>query len=354
MAASRSISDDPRWASILARDKDADGRFWYSVATTGIYCRPSCASRAANPANVAIHDTLEEARRTGARPCLRCEPDAPVLGSGRSEMVAHACRRIEAAETPPSLASMAADAGLSPAHFQRVFKAATGVSPRAYAAEHRAARVRAELGQGTPITEALYAAGYGSSGRFYEEAGAVLGMAPSRYRAGGEAETLRFAVAQTSLGGLLVASSTKGIAAILIGDDPDMLVRDLQDRFPGATLVGGEPGYEALVARVVGFVEAPATGLNLPLDIRGTAFRRRVWEALRTIPAGETASYAEIARRIGAPQAVRAVAGACAANVHAVAIPCHRVVRTDGDLSGYRWGVARKRTLLDREAGGAA
>ncbi|WP_156680648.1 bifunctional DNA-binding transcriptional regulator/O6-methylguanine-DNA methyltransferase Ada [Sphingomonas profundi] len=351
MNASRPVqtADDPRWARIRARDASADGAFWYSVLTTGVYCRPSCASRAANPANVTIHDSLAGARATGARPCRRCDPE----GTGAAAMAARivaACKTIETAEQPPALAALAAAAGLSPGYFHRLFKARTGLTPRDYAAAHRAARVREELRAADTVTEAINAAGFASHGRFYEGAAAMLGMTPTRYRAGGAAETLRFAVGQCALGAILVAASDKGIAAILIGDDPADLVEDLQDRFPAATLIGDDAGYQALVAQVIGFVEAPATGLDLPLDVRGTAFQQRVWQALRRIPAGRTASYAEIAAAIGAPSAVRAVAGACAANSHAVAIPCHRVVRTDGALSGYRWGVERKRRLLALEA----
>ena len=339
---------DPRWTRILARDKAADGTFWYSVITTGIYCRPSCPSRACNPRNVVIHDTLEAARATGCRACLRCRPDDPSHDAATAA-VARACRLIDEAGQALPLAGLADAVGLSPQHLHRLFKAATGVTPKAYAGARRAALVRERLGGGGTVTQAIHEAGYGSSGRFYAEAGNVLGMTPRRYRAGGAGETLRFAVGACSLGAILVAASAQGIAAILIGDDPDRLLRDLQDRYPRAQLVGGDPAFEALVAQVVGFVESPSTGLDLPLDIRGTAFQQRVWQALRQIPAGSTASYAAIAERIGAPAAVRAVARACAANSLAVAVPCHRVVRHDGALSGYRWGMERKRALLDRE-----
>jgi AraC family transcriptional regulator of adaptative response/methylated-DNA-[protein]-cysteine methyltransferase len=257
---------------------------------------------------------------------------------------------IEESEEEPSLEVLAAVVGRSPTYFHRLFKAATGVTPKDYATAHRAAKVRQGLASGSSVTEAIYDAGFNSSGRFYEKSTGMLGMTPSQYRAGGANEEIKFAVGQTSLGAILVASSKKGVAAILIGDDPDKLVRNLQDRFRRAHLVGADRDYEALVARVVGFVEAPRIGLDLPLDIRGTAFQRRVWQVLQEIPVGATVSYAEIAQRIGAPTAVRAVAGACAANSLAVAIPCHRVVRSDGSLSGYAWGVERKRVLLDREA----
>jgi AraC family transcriptional regulator of adaptative response/methylated-DNA-[protein]-cysteine methyltransferase len=264
-------------------------------------------------------------------------------------LVAKVCRIIEESEEEPSLEELSEAAGRSPSYFHRMFKAITGVTPKEYATAHRAAKVRHGLASGSSVTEAIYDAGFNSSGRFYEKSTDMLGMTPSQYRAGGNNEDIRFAVGQTSLGAILVASTNKGVAAILLGDDPDELVRDLQDRFPKAHLIGADNGYEALVARVVGFVEAPKIGLNLPLDVRGTAFQERVWKALQEIPAGATVSYAEIARRIGAPRSVRAVAGACAANNLAVAIPCHRVVRNDGALSGHAWGVDRKRSLIDRE-----
>ena len=268
-------------------------------------------------------------------------------------LVAAACRRIETAEQPPSLAELARAGGLSPSHFQRLFKAATGLSPKAYAQAQRGRALREALAkEGASVTGAMLDAGFNASSRFYAQADAMLGMTPSQYRDGGSDARIAVALAQCSLGALLVARSGRGVCAISLGDDPEALLRELQDRFPKAELVGGDAGFERLVARVVGFIEAPQIGLDLPLDVRGTAFQQRVWEALRRIPAGRTASYADIARRIGAPKSVRAVARACASNVLAVAIPCHRVVRSDGGLSGYRWGVERKRRLLAREADG--
>jgi AraC family transcriptional regulator of adaptative response/methylated-DNA-[protein]-cysteine methyltransferase len=343
-------ADDPRWARVVARDRTADGQFWYSVMTTGVYCRPSCPSRTANPQNVQLHDTLEAAKATGFRPCKRCNPEGPSIDRENAVIVAKACRLIEQSEEEPSLTELADAVGRSASYFHRVFKAATGLTPKDYAAAHRAAKVREGLASGHTVTEAIYDAGFNSSGRFYEKSTDMLGMTPTQYRSGGANEDIRFAVGQCSLGAILVASSKKGVASILLGSDPGELVRNLQDRFPKAKLIGADSDYEALVARVVGFVEAPGLGLDLPLDVRGTAFQQRVWQALQEIPAGQTVSYAEIARRIGAPKAVRAVAGACAANKLAVAIPCHRVVRNDGSLSGYAWGVERKRALLDREA----
>lgn len=343
------IRADPRWARIVARDKTADGEFWYTVNTTGIYCRPSCPSRGCNPRNVTIHDTLESARQTGFRACKRCKPDGPAAEVVIAEIVTRACRMIEASETAPSLKDLAEALALSPGYFHRIFKLQTGLTPRGYVVAHRAKRVREALIGDNSVTEAIYDAGFNSSGRFYEASNAMLGMTPSSFRKGGAKEDIYFAIGETTLGSVLVASSAKGVAAILIGDDPDALARDLQDRFPKATLIGADAAYEAIVAKVVGFVEAPQVGLDLPLDVRGTAFQQRVWQALRGIPAGMTLSYSEVAERIGAPSATRAVAGACAANKLAIAIPCHRVVRNDGSLSGYAWGVERKRKLLDME-----
>ena len=341
---------DPRWAAVQARDARADGNFFYSVRTTGVYCRPSCAARPARPENVAFHDSAAAAERAGFRPCKRCKPDQLSLQEQHAAMVTGACRLIENAETAPTLEQLAKPTGLSPFHFHRIFKAIAGVTPKQYATAHRASRVRSGLGRGSSVTEAIFDAGYNASSRFYESSNQLLGMTPSSYRAGGVDHDIRFAIGECSLGAILVAQSQRGVCSILFGNDPDALARDLQDRFPRANLIGGDRAFEQLVATVVGFVEAPALGLDLPLDVRGTAFQQRVWQALRDIPAGTTASYSEIAQRIGSPKAVRAVAGACAANMLAVAIPCHRVVRNDGGLSGYRWGVERKRALLAREA----
>ena len=268
-----------------------------------------------------------------------------------AQTIADICRFIETADTPPNLDELAARAGLSPWYFHRVFKAQTGLTPKAYAAAHRARRIRSELKRSNTVTDAILNAGYNSNSRFYEKSNKILGMTPSDYRAGGANTEIRFAIGECSLGSILVASSDRGVCAIFLGDDPDVLVHDLQDRFPHANLIGGESQFEQLVAKVVGFIEAPAIGLDLPLDIRGTAFQQRVWNALMKIPAGTTVSYTDIANRIGSPKSVRAVAQACAANKIAVAIPCHRVVRNDGVLSGYRWGVERKRVLQERESG---
>ena len=343
------VTNDPRWARVLARDRTADGKFWYSVVTTGVYCRPSCPSRTANPKNVQLHDTIADAKATGFRPCKRCHPDGLSIDAENAALVARACRLIEQSEEEPSLNVLAEAVGRSASYFHRSFKTVTGLTPKVYAAAHRASKVRNGLASGSSVTEAIYDAGYNSSGRFYEKSTDMLGMTPTQFKTGGTNEEIRFALGQTSLGAILVASSKKGVASILLGNDPDALLRQLQDRFPKAKLIGADKDYEGLVARVVGFIEAPQIGLDLPLDVRGTAFQRRVWQALQEIPVGQTVSYTEIAQRIGSPKAVRAVAGACAANNLAVAIPCHRVVRNDGALSGYAWGVERKKVLLDRE-----
>ena len=343
------ISKDPRWAAVRTRDKAADGLFVYSVRSTGVYCRPSCPSRLARPENVWFHRNCAEAEAAGFRACKRCKPEESTTGSKYAATIEAACRILEASDAAPSLDELAKSAALSTSHFHRLFKQSTGLTPAQYARAKRQERVRDLLRQSGSVTEAIFDAGYNSNGRFYESADAMLGMKAQAYRKGGANTQIRFAVGQCSLGAILVAQSERGICAISLGDDPEALLHNLQDDFPRAMLVGNDREFEKLVAQVVGFVEAPHIGLDLPLDIRGTAFQQRVWNALRELPAGERLSYSELARRIGMPKAVRAVASACAANRIAVAIPCHRVVRTNGDLSGYRWGIERKRSLLDKE-----
>lgn len=345
------VSETRRWAAVQQRDAGADGEFWYSVRSTGVYCRPSCGARPALRKNVAFHDSRAEAEQAGFRPCLRCKPDQPPLAERQAAMVAQACRLIDETEEAPDLDSLATAVGVSRFHFHRTFKSVTGITPKAYANAARARRMQDGLAAQSSVTAAIYAAGFNSSGRFYAQSPAVLGMTPSAFRSGGTGAQIRFAIAECSLGPILVASTAQGICAILIDDDPDFLVKDLQDRFPKAELIGAEPAYEQVVSRVVGMVEQPSLGLDLPLDVRGTAFQQRVWQVLRAIPCGHRVTYAELAELAGVPRGARAVASACAANAIAVAIPCHRVVRNDGSISGYRWGVDRKAALLNREAG---
>jgi AraC family transcriptional regulator of adaptative response/methylated-DNA-[protein]-cysteine methyltransferase len=341
---------DPRWSLLATRDPAADGQFFYSVKSTGIYCRPSCAARLPRPENVQFHATCADAEQAGFRPCKRCKPRQSSVSAQHATKIAAVCRLIETSEELPSLAEMAKHAGLSAYHFHRLFKSTTGVTPKAYGAAKRAARVREELKRSGSVTEAIYSAGYNSNSRFYEDADRFLGMTPTNFRAGGADTKICFAVGECSLGAVLVAASDRGVCAIFLADEPETLVRELQDLFPRAQLIGGDAEFEASVAKLIGYVDNPARGLDLPLDIRGTAFQLRVWQALREIPVGSTASYTEVAKRIGAPKSARAVARACAANVLAIAIPCHRVVRTDGSCSGYRWGIERKRALLKKES----
>lgn len=343
------ILQDPRWAAVASRDQRADGQFFYAVISTGIYCKPSCSSPLARPEQLQFFASSTAAEAAGFRPCKRCAPQG-LAADKYSAKVIHACRLLEACESQPSLLELATAVGLSKDYFQKIFKRVTGVTPKAYAQAQRAQKLRETLASGSAVTEAIFAAGYNANSRFYSESDQVLGMTATSYRSGGVSAEIRFAVGDCSLGAILVAQTERGICAILMGDEPEALLDDLQKRFPKAHLIGGDSAYEQLVAQVVGFVEAPALGLSLPLDIRGTVFQQRVWQALCEIPAGTTASYIDIAKRIGAPKAFRAVALACAANALAVAIPCHRVVRSDGGLSGYRWGIERKRALLDNEA----
>ena len=344
------MTRDPRWAAVLARNSRAVPPFVYAVKTTGVYCRPGSASRLPRAENVEFFDTAEAAEAAGYRPSRRSNADHDNLAAQHAAIVAAACRLIEAREDVPRLTELASAARLSPWHFHRVFKSVTGLTPKHYADACRAKRVRQALFSKRSVTDTIYKTGFRSSSRFYESSNRLLGMTPSDYRAGGTNAQIRFAVGECSLGSILVAQSDRGVCAILLGDDPNALVRDLQERFSRATLIGGDASFEHLIARVVGFVEMPRLGVNLPLDVRGTAFQQRVWQALREIPPGETASYAQIAARIGAPKSARAVGRACSANPLAVVIPCHRVVHSDGNISGYRWGVERKRELLQREA----
>ncbi|NYF80607.1 bifunctional DNA-binding transcriptional regulator/O6-methylguanine-DNA methyltransferase Ada [Granulicella arctica] len=347
------ITSDPRWQSIVARNKESDGKFFYSVRSTGVYCRPACGARLARPENVQFFATTEAAEKAGFRACKRCKRCKPAglsLTKANTAKIEKVCRLIERCDETPSLEKLAECAGMSIFHLHRTFKAVTGLTPNGYRAAQRTKRVRETLGKSQSVTDAIYDAGFNSNSRFYESANESLGMTPTSFRDGGVDTVIHFAIAECSLGPILVAKSVRGVCAVLMGDDPLQLARDLQDQFPKADLVGDESGYEDIVAKVIGLIEEPCIGLDLPLDIRGTAFQQRVWKALQRIPVGVTASYADIAKAIGMRKTVRAVAQACGANTLAVAIPCHRVIRNDGALSGYRWGVQRKRALLDREA----
>jgi AraC family transcriptional regulator of adaptative response/methylated-DNA-[protein]-cysteine methyltransferase len=341
--------EESRWTAVAERDRTADGAFFYAVVTTGVFCRPGCSSRKPRRKNVEFFDTGTEAKRAGYRPCNRCKPDTPSQQDPLTPLVVRACRRIEEAETPPSLTELAEEAGLSPSHFHRVFKKVVGITPKKYATTHQAKRFRASLANGATVTAAAYDAGYSSSGRAHENSRAHLAMTPSSYRNGAKGELIQYGVTQCSLGWLIVAATDRGVCDIEFGDDTEALVTQLRSRFPEADIQEAEQEFAAVVAGVVAYIEEPDEASELPLDIRGTAFQEQVWNSLRDVPRGTTVSYAELAGRIGCPKAVRAVAQACAANKLAVAIPCHRAVRSDGSLSGYRWGVARKRALLAME-----
>ena len=344
-------TDADKLAAMRRHDPAADAHFFCAILTTGIYCYPSCASRPAKVENITFYGSRDEAVQAGYRSCKRCKSELPPRAEREADMVAKACRTIEAAEEPPRLADLASEAGVSPYHFHRVFKRVAGVTPKAYAAATRQGRVQDSLSAGSNVTAGLYEAGFNSSSRFYEASDQMLGMSPTAYRKGGEGEAIWHAIDDCSLGLVLVAATERGVCSIMMGDDPDALCAELAERFPKAHFSNPKPEFDDWVWQVVRMVDDPTgtDGLNLPLDIRGTAFQRRVWEELRAIPMGETASYSQVAERMGIPKGARAIAGACASNKIAVAIPCHRVVRTDGSLSGYRWGVERKRRLLESE-----
>ena len=341
-------TDVQRWNAVQRRDPHAEGAFFYGVKTTGIYCHPTCAARLPKQENVVYFIYREDAETAGFRPCQRCTPDAAPPSAARSKLIVRACRLIETEAL--SLAELSAAVGLSPAHFHRVFKSGVGVTPKRYAAALRDRRLKENLADGAPVTAAIYNAGFGASSRFYEGAEERLGMSASDYRKGAAGLTIRYAHAHTSLGWLLVAATERGVCAAEFGETPAALLEGLQKRFFSADLLS-DSTLNGWLEQIVSAVETPGNALDLPLDIQGTAFQQQVWRALQGIPRGETRSYAEIAERIGRPAAVRAVAGACASNGVAVAVPCHRVVRSDGELSGYRWGAERKRELLTREAG---
>jgi AraC family transcriptional regulator of adaptative response/methylated-DNA-[protein]-cysteine methyltransferase len=343
-------TEDSRWQAVVERDARAEGHFLYGVKTTGIYCRPGCASRLPRQENVLFFDDFETAEAAGYRPCKRCTPQAPKAVDPAVDAVVQACRMIEEAKQPPSLDELADAAGYSKYHFHRLFKRIVGVTPAQYAAEKRSDRLRSELQNKSAVTDAIFSAGFESSSRFYETAASSLGMKPTEYRDGGPGMSIRYAIRQIYLGLVLIAATGRGICKIDFGDSEQELLNGLRERFPQAELNAHDPQFAETVNQVLAFLERPQAALNLPLDIQGTAFQRRVWAALRDIPPGQKVTYGDIAREIGRPKASRAVAGACAANQIAVVVPCHRVVRSDGGLGGYRWGIARKEAILEREA----
>ena len=342
--------DQVKWEAVQSCDMELDGQFVYAVLTTGVYCRPSCKSKKPNRENISFYDSPNEAERHGYRPCKRCVPDRIGQVDRKLRNIERACRILETSDETISLDKLAKTVGMSRFHFQRVFKKITGITPKSYAETCRSGRIRKALADGATVTGAIFDSGYGSTSRFYEKSDQILGMKPSQYRSGGKETKIWFAVGKCSLGAILVATTELGICAIDLGDVADRLVLDFQDRFPNAELVGGDSKFEKLVATVVGWIDEPGNEFELPLDVNGTSFQCRVWETLRQIPIGSTVTYSQLAKMIGRPKSTRAVANACANNKIAVAIPCHRVIRTDGSLSGYRWGISRKEAILNLEA----
>lgn len=363
-SAEQPIENDRRWKAVAERDHRFDGRFYYAVRTTGVYCRPSCSARRANRENVTFYSTVARAETAGFRPCARCKPHQLSADADRVHVVAQLCRLIESQESVPSLSELARECGLSVYHMHRIFKSVTGITPRAYAVAHRKKRVKSNLTTRGSVTEAIYGAGYNSNSRFYETADQMLGMTPKVYRAGGKSADIRYTMRNCSLGTILVAATDRGVCAVFLGDDRERLLEDLTTEFPQANVVfekdtnavndtiPGKATFSSLVDRVLDEVDGVKFHPQLPLDIRGTAFQQRVWAKLRSIPPGTTSTYTELAESTGSPKSVRAVAAACAANKIAVVIPCHRVVRRDRSLAGYRWGIERKRALIAREKKG--
>lgn len=342
MPINQPLSDDARWEIALAKDRRFDGAFVTGVHSTGIYCRPSCAARPPKRENVSFYATPADAEAAGLRACLRCRPDAVARDEAA---VAEAIRVLRDADEPVPLERLAAIAGYSPAHFQRLFKRAVGLSPAAFARALRLERATEALSQGESVTGAVYEGGFGAPSRFYEAAEGRLGMAPSAWRDGGRGAVIRWAVVETTLGAMLVAATEKGVCRLSFDEGREALAR----RFPHAELVEGGEDFAALLEQVVASVEAPGDSRHIPLDVQGTAFQEAVWQELQRIPPGETRSYAQIAAAVGSPGAVRAAGSANGANNVAVLIPCHRVVRSDGSLGGYAYGLEIKRKLLARE-----
>lgn len=345
------ITDDDRWQSVVDRDVDADGQFVFAVQTTGIFCRPSCRAKHALRKNVRFYADAQQAQNAGFRPCKRCQPDKDSAQQHRLDKIARACQLLEQ-ESPLTLDELAQQVAMSPYHLHRLFKAMTGMTPKVWQQSWRARRLRDALAKGVPVTQAILNAGFPDSSSYYRKADQALGMTAKQFRKGGDNVSVRYTLADCALGRCLVAESERGICAILLGDDDATLVADLHALFPAAQDVPADANFQQRVREVIVAINSRDAPLSLPLDIRGTAFQQQVWQALRTIPCGETVSYQQLASAIGKPKAVRAVASACGANKLAIVIPCHRVIRGDGALSGYRWGIARKAQLLHREATG--
>jgi AraC family transcriptional regulator of adaptative response/methylated-DNA-[protein]-cysteine methyltransferase len=349
MAVPPFATEQQRYRALERRDARADGVFFYSVATTGVYCRPSCGARLALRKNVAFHTTADDAESAGFRPCKRCKPRELSLVTRHDQLIASVRERLESSSTDKSLSALAQLAGMSPFYLQRLFKKHVGMSPREYAAAHRLACIEDELREGCSVTSALYEAGYSSSSRFYESGSGALGMQPAKLRRGGLGVSLRAVVRPCCLGRVLIATTDRGVAAIAFGSDERELFSELSARFPHADIASTNGALDALAEQIVAMIDGAGISDSVPLDLIGTAFQQRVWNALRKIPRGETRSYRQIAEAIGAPHAVRAVGTACATNPVAVAVPCHRVVREGGALGGYRWGLERKQKLLAQE-----
>lgn len=346
----RHASDPARWQAVRSRDHSAADAFVYAVTTTGIYCRPGCGSRRPQRRHVRFFDSPRDAEAAGFRACKRCRPNSRPTQDRVHTQVLEACRFIQKQEGgPPKLAEIGAHVGLSPSHLQRVFKRVLGLSPRQYAEALRIERLKVDLRAGRPIASALYGAGFGSTSRLYERAGAELGMTPSRYRNGGEGEEIHFSITRSPMGHVMVAGTRAGICRVALGEQARVLEEDLRQELPRAQLKRGGPELESWVRPLEQYLSGQSPLPDLPLDVQATAFQRRVWETLRAIPEGTTRSYEEVAREIGEPKATRAVARACAKNPAAVVIPCHRVIRKNGGLGGYRWGTELKEALLELE-----
>lgn len=337
------------WSAVASRDASVDGAFVYAVRTTGVYCRPGCASRPPLRKNVAFYQTNTAAEAAGFRPCKRCRPSEGSIADRHVTAIGRACALIREREALPSLAELAEAAGISRFHFHRVFKQITGTTPREWGKAHRLDRFADRLDAGESVAESVYAAGFGASSRAYEAAPNGLGMTPGTRRHGGKGETIRYTIVPTPIGQAIIAATERGICMTALGDDAASLEAELRRRFPAAALVAADGVLAGWAEQIVHFITRPDAQPDLPLDITGTAFQAQVWRALQKIPPGRTTSYSELAAALGRPQAVRAVARACASNRVALLVPCHRVVRSDGELAGYRWGIERKRSLLARE-----